>query len=56
MKNKILDIFKENLTVKISIVLILLFPIALMAGSAIINLFIVLMNITFLIHIFKEKK
>ena len=56
MKNQILDIFKENLLIKVSFLLILFFPIILLSGSAVINLAIVIMNVFFLIHIFKEKK
>jgi len=56
MKNEILNIFKENLVVKISFIFILFFPIILLVGSSVVNLSIVIMNIFFLIHIFKEKK
>ena len=56
MKNEILNIFKENLIVKISFIFILFFPIILLVGSSVVNLSIVIMNIFFLIHIFKEKK
>ena len=56
MKNQILDIFKENLLIKVSFLLIIFFPIILLSGSAVINLVIVIMNVFFLTHIFKEKK
>ena len=56
MKDEILDIFKENLTIKISFAFIFLFPIILLLGSALINTSIVIMNIVFLIHIYNEKK
>ena len=56
MKDEILNIFKENFSIKISLVLIFLFPIILLLGSALINTSIVIMNIFFLIHIYNEKK
>jgi len=56
MKDEILDIFKENFTIKVSFVFIFLFPIILLLGSALINTSIIIMNIFFLIHIFNEKK
>ena len=56
MKNEILDIFKENFTIKVSFVFIFLFPIILLLGSALINTSIVIMNIFFLAHVFNEKK
>ena len=56
MKNVFLEVFKENFTIKILIFLILIFPIVLLIGSAVINTCIVLMNIFFLIHIIVEKK
>ena len=56
MKNHILNIFKENLIIKISFFFILVFPILLLIGSAILNISIFMMNILFLIHIFYEKK
>ena len=56
MKENFLEIFKENLIIKILSFFILLFPMILLIGSAAINLSIVLMNIFFLIHIIVEKK
>ena len=56
MKNDFLNIFKEDFLCKISLIFILLFPIILLSGSAIINSSIVLTNIFFLIHIIREKK
>jgi O-antigen ligase len=56
MKNEFLNIFKERLSIKISLILLFFFPIILLTGSAIINLSIVLINIFFLIHIIAEKK
>jgi O-antigen ligase len=56
MKDEILNILKENLIIKISFILILLFPIALLAGSLVVNTSIILMNIFFLIHVISEKK
>ncbi|MDA7713792.1 O-antigen ligase family protein [Candidatus Pelagibacter sp.] len=56
MKNNFIEIFKESLTVKILLFSILIFPIILLVGSAIINLSIVLMNAFFLIHVINEKK
>ena len=56
MRDKILNIFKENLTIKISFLFIILFPVILLLGSAVINSSIIIMNIVFLIHIYNEKK
>ena len=56
MKDSFLEIFKENLIIKILSIFILIFPIILLIGSAAINLVIVIMNIFFLIHIIVEKK
>ena len=56
MKKSFLEIFKENLIIKILSIFILMFPIILLIGSAAINLVIVIMNIFFLIHIIIEKK
>ena len=56
MKDEILNIFKENVIIRISFIFIFLFPIILLLGSAILNLSIVIMNILFLVHIFNEKK
>ena len=56
MKDNFLEIFKENLIIKILSFFILMFPIILLIGSAAINLSIVLMNIFFLVHIIIEKK
>jgi len=55
MKNDILDIWKEDFLVKISFILILFFPVFLLFGSSLINTSIVLLNILFLIHIYKKK-
>tara|TARA_B110000858_G_scaffold184362_1_gene225497 strand:- start:319 stop:1575 length:1257 start_codon:yes stop_codon:yes gene_type:complete len=56
MKNNFLEIFKESFTIKILIILITIFPIVLLIGSAVINTCIVLMNIFFLIDIIIKKK
>ena len=56
MKKEILNIFKEDLIIKISFLFMLVFPIILLLGSALINTSIVIMNIFFLIHIYNEKK
>ena len=56
MKSVIFDIYKENFNEKFSILFILFFPIILLLGSAIINTSIVLMNLLFLIHVFRQKK
>ena len=56
MKNDILDIWKEDFLVKTSFILILFFPVFLLFGSSLINTSIVLLNILFLIHIYKKKK
>ena len=56
MKSEILNIFKEKFIIKISIILISLFPIILLLGSAILNTSIIIMNIFFLIHVFDQKK
>ncbi|MDA9615981.1 O-antigen ligase family protein [Candidatus Pelagibacter sp.] len=55
MKDEILNIFKEDITIKISFIFILLFPVVLLLGSAVLNLSIVIMNILFLIHVFNKK-
>ena len=56
MKIEILNIFKEKFTTRVSIILISLFPVILLLGSAVLNASIVIMNVFFLIHIFNEKK
>ena len=56
MNIEILNILKENLTVKISFIFISIFPVILLTGSSIVNTSIIIMNIMFLIHIFNEKK
>ena len=56
MKSEIVDFKKENFIDKISLILIFIFPIILLTGSSIVNTSIVLMNILFLTHIYKEKK
>ena len=56
MKNEILSFYKENFIEKISLIFISIFPIILLTGSSIVNTSIVLMNIFFLIHVFKNKK
>jgi len=56
MRSEILNIFKEKFIIKISIILISLFPIILLLGSSILNVSIVLMNVLFLIHIFNQKQ
>ena len=56
MKNEILNFGKENFIDKISLIFISIFLIILLTGSSILNTSVVLMNIFFLIHIFKNKK
>jgi len=56
MKNDFLEVFKEGLIIKILLFSILIFPITLLVGSAVINFSIVLMNIFFLFHVINEKK
>ena len=56
MKNEISNFNKENIIDKISLIFIFIFPIILLTGSSIVNTSIVLMNILFLVHIYKEKK
>ena len=55
MKDEILDIFKENFTIKISFVFIFLFPIILLLGSATINTSIVIMNILYIVMKIKNR-
>ena len=55
MKNKILELYNEEIYLKLSFILIIIFPIILLIGSSIINMSIVLLNIFFLTHIFKHK-
>ena len=55
MKNEISNFNKENIIDKISLIFIFIFPIILLTGSSIVNTSIVLMNILFLVHIYKEK-
>ena len=55
MSDKFLETFKEKLIIKLLLFSVLIFPIALLLGSAIINSLIVIMNIFFLIHIISEK-
>ena len=55
MKNKILELHNEDIYLKLSIILIIIFPIMLLIGSSVINATIVLLNIFFIIHIFKYK-
>ena len=55
MKNKILELYNEEIYLKLSFILIIIFPIILLIGSSIINMAIVLLNIFFLTHIFKHK-
>ena len=56
MKNDILDIFKEGLLIRTSLIFISLFPVTLLLSTAILNAIIVIMNVLFLIHVFSEKK
>jgi len=56
MKNEISNFNKENIIDKISLIFISIFPIILLTGSSIVNTSIILMNILFLIHVYKEKK
>ena len=51
MSEKFLEVFKEKFIIKLLLFSILIFPIILLVGSAVINFMIVLMNIFFLIHI-----
>ena len=55
MKDEILNIFKENFIIKISLFFILLFPVILLVGSSVINTSIIIMNILFLTHVINEK-
>jgi hypothetical protein len=55
MSEKFLEVFKEKLIIKLLLLSILIFPIILLLGSAVINFTIVLMNIFFLIHIISKK-
>ena len=55
MSEKFLEVFKEKLIIKLLLLSILIFPIILLLGSAVINFMIVLMNIFFLIHIISKK-
>jgi oligosaccharide repeat unit polymerase len=55
MSEKLLEVFKEKFTIKLLLLSVLIFPIALLVGSAVINSVIVLMNIFFLIHIISKK-
>ena len=56
MKNDFLNVFEERFSIKISLILLLFFPVILLMGSAVINLSIVLINIFFLSHVVKKKK
>ena len=55
MSEKFLEAFKEKFIIKLLLLSILIFPIILLVGSAVINFMIVLMNIFFLIHIISKK-
>jgi len=55
MSEKFLEVFKEKFIIKLLLLSILIFPIILLVGSAVINFMIVLMNIFFLIHIISKK-
>lgn len=55
MSEKFLEVFKEKFIIKLLLFSILIFPIILLVGSAVINFMIVLMNIFFLIHIISKK-
>ena len=55
MKNKLLELNNESIFIKLSFFLIIVFPIILLIGSAIINTALVLLNIFFIIHILKYK-
>ena len=55
MSEKFLEVFKEKLIIKLLLLSILIFPIILLLGSAVINFMVVLMNIFFLIHIISKK-
>jgi len=55
MSEKFLEVFKEKLIIKLLLLSILIFPIILLIGSAVINFMVVLMNIFFLIHIISKK-
>ena len=56
MKNDCLNLLEERFSIKISLILLLFFPVILLMGSAIINLSVVLINIFFLTHVVKENK
>ena len=51
MSEKFLEVFKEKLIIKLLLLSILIFPIILLVGSAVINFMIVLMNIFFLVFV-----
>ena len=55
MKNKLLELNNETIFIKLSLFLIIIFPIILLIGSAVINTALVLLNIFFIIHILKYK-
>jgi O-antigen ligase len=56
MKNDFIEIFKEGILIQILLFFILIFPLILLIGSAIINTSIVLMDIFFLIYVINKKK
>ena len=55
MKNKLLELNNESIFIKLSFFLIIIFPIILLIGSAVINTALVLLNIFFIFHILKYK-
>lgn len=55
MLNDLKEINKENLLTKINLFLIIFLPIAILIGSSVINLFLVLTSIFFIIKIIVEK-
>tara|TARA_B100001057_G_scaffold256487_2_gene256694 strand:- start:10963 stop:12213 length:1251 start_codon:yes stop_codon:yes gene_type:complete len=56
MPKKILLLIKEKNIYSIPIIIIAFFPVFLLTGSLIINFFIILLDVIFLIEIFKTKK
>jgi len=55
MKNTLIELNNENIFIKLSFLLIILFPIILLIGSAVINTVLVFLNIFFLVLILKYK-
>ena len=55
MKSKLLELYQESMLLKLSFFLIIIFPIILLIGSSVINTAIVILNVFFIIHIFKHQ-